>query len=87
MGSRDVPAAGLGLLCLPLGGVENSSLLETRFGNENSGNNGCTMDKLFSVIPERHQYNFSRQVPGYTEATGKVLKIFRTARIRSLVCK
>lgn len=87
MGLRDVPAAGLGLLCLPLSGVENSFLLETRFGNENSGNNGCTMDKLFSVIPERHQYNFSRQVPGYTEATGKVLKIFRTARIRSLVCK
>lgn len=52
MGSRGVPAAGLGQLCLPSTVVENSSLLDMRFGNKIVAITPALRAELFSVVPE-----------------------------------
>lgn len=70
MGSRGVPAAGLGQLCLPSTVVENSSLLDMRFGNKNSGNNACIKGRV--VFCRSRRYGSAKQVFGCAEANGKV---------------
>lgn len=64
--------AGLGQLCLSSTVVEDSSRLDMRFGNKNSGNNTCIKGRVVSVIPEGRRYSSARQVLGSTEANGKV---------------
>lgn len=70
VGSRGVPAAGLGQLCLPSTVVENSSLLDMRFGNKNSGNNACIKGRV--VFCRSRRYGSARQVLVCAEANGKV---------------
>lgn len=68
--SRGASVAGLGQLYLPSTVVENSSLLDMRFGNKNSGNNTCIKGRVVFCHPS--WYSSARQVLGCTEANGKV---------------